>query len=59
MRRCLFALLLPLILALAECAMTLNPVSSNSDVSAKEAYASETPSEDCYLCGGGISSSEI
>ena len=54
MRRFVFALLLLLMLVLAGCGMEQSINSSGTAVSEKTAYSSETSTEDCYLCGGGI-----
>ena len=56
MRQLIFVLLLPFILVLAGCEMKQNTYSSDTTVSAKTVYSSDTSAEDCYLCGGGIES---
>ena len=54
MRHLVLVLLLPLMLILAGCGIEQNSDSSDTAVSAKRAYTSDTSTEDCYLCGGGI-----
>ena len=56
MRRFVVALLLTLILALPGCGIKQSTDSGDTAVSTKLAYCSDTSTEDCYLCGGGIES---
>ena len=52
MKRFIFAALLLLSLILAGCVMEKNSGSNDTAISKKTAYSSDTPAEDCYLCGG-------
>lgn len=54
MRRFAFPLLLLLMLILAECKVGQSADSNSAATSVKTPYSSDTPTEDCYLCGGGI-----
>ena len=53
MRRFVIALLLPLMLISAGCRMGQS-ADSNSAAASVKTYSSDTSTEDCYLCGGGI-----
>ena len=54
MRRFAFPLLLLLMLILAGCKVGQSADSNSAAASVKTPYSSDTPTEDCYLCGGGI-----
>ena len=54
MKRFIIILLLPLMLVLAGCKMEQSADSNGADASVKTDYFSDTSTEDCYLCGGGI-----
>ena len=54
MRRFVIALLLPLMLISAGCRMGQSADSNGAAASVKTPYSSDTSTEDCYLCGGGI-----
>lgn len=54
MKHYVFALALPLILILAGCEFKQSSDPSNTAVSEKPAYCSDTSAEDCYLCSDGI-----
>ena len=54
MRRFAFPFLLLLMLMLAGCKMEQSADSSDVVVFSKTVYSSDTSTEDCYLCGGGI-----
>lgn len=56
MKQFAVALLLPLVLVLIGCEMRQSTNSSDAAISDEPAYHSDTSSEDCYLCGGGIES---
>lgn len=56
MRKFVVALLLPFMLVLAGCEIKQSAASSDTAASATPPYSSNTSSEDCYLCGGGIES---
>ena len=53
MRRFIFTLLL-LMLTLAGCKMEQSADSNSAAASVKTPHSSDTSTEDCYLCGGGI-----
>ena len=53
MRRFVFIFLL-LMLILAGCKMEQSADSNGDATSVKTPYSSDTSTEDCYLCGGGI-----
>ena len=54
MRRFILTLLLLLTLMLAGCKMEQSADSNGDATSVKTPYSSDTSTEDCYLCGGGI-----
>ena len=54
MRRFAFPPLLLLMLILAGCKVGQSADSNSAATSVKTPYSSDTPTEDCYLCGGGI-----
>ena len=54
MRRFILTLLLLLTLMLAGCKMEQSADSNGDATSVKTLYSSDTSTEDCYLCGGGI-----
>ena len=54
MRRFVFLLLLLLTLMLAGCKVGQSADSNGVAASVKTPYSSDTSTDDCYLCGGGI-----
>ena len=54
MRRFILTLFLLLTLMLAGCKVVQNVDSNGDATSVKTPYSSDTSTEDCYLCGGGI-----
>ena len=54
MRQFIFHLLLLLMLILAGCKVGQSVDSNGAAASVKTPYSSDTSTEDCYLCGGGI-----
>ena len=54
MRRFAFPLLLLLMLILAGCKVGQRANSNGAAAPVKTSYPSDTSTEDCYLCGGGI-----
>ena len=54
MRRFVIALLLPLMLISAGCRTEQSADSNSATAPVKTPYSSDTSTEDCYLCGGGI-----